>query len=938
MHSKGPFSMLSWLLILAGLQVDAVSSTTLELTPLGTYETGVFDGGAAEISAYLDGQRMALVTNADTGAIDILDLRDAAQPELVGSIDLSPWGSGANSVAASGGIVAIAIEAEIRTDPGTILLLDLEKGVRQAVTVGALPDMVTFTPDGTKAIAANEGEPEDDIDPKGSISVIDLSSGVGHATVETLDFTAYDGRENELRNRGVRIFPEAQASADLEPEFVAVAPDSRTAFVTLQEANAFAIVDLVAQQILDVAPLGVKDHGRGLPAATVFDFPRLPGIGRTATSNPQDPSQTTPGQSIRLGGLSGLWLESIDPGTGRQTYVTVPDRGPNGDTSDVDGDGEEERPFALPDYQARVVRFELDPATGKVTLLSQILLTQSDGVTPITGLPNIPGVDEEPVDLWGNHLRYDPFGADLEGIAIASDGSYWMVDEYRPSIYHFDPEGVLIDRLVPVGTGSLGGKPAGTYGTETLPAEYALRRRNRGFEGMALDPTAGLLYGFIQTPLENPDRSASDASDVIRVLAIDLVTGSPVSEYVYLLEAPDHRDGKVDKIGDAAYAGNGEFFSLERDSSAASFAKKYIFHLDLKGATNLLDPTAPDLLPGRTLEEHTADDLAELGIVPIHKRKVANLPSLGYAAGDKPEGLALLPGGDLAVLNDNDFALADAEIPVDGTILINPDPIPVQLGLIEFSIGNGLDPSNEDGEIAIANWPVFGMYMPDAIAAFEIAGDTYFATANEGDARNSDERIRDLSLDPVRFPDAAIQDDEQLGRLNVSSIDGDLDGDGLFDELYAYGARSMSIWDSFGNLVWDSGDLVAQRIALDYPESFNSTNDDNDSFDSRSDDKGAEPEAITVGQVNGRTLVFLGLERMGGVIAFDVTDPTAPTLLNYVNNRDFSGDPEMGTAGDLAPEGIVFVAADDVPAGDPMLLVSNEVSGTVTIYAVRRAP
>lgn len=133
-------------------------------------------------------------------------------------------------------------------------------------------------------------------------------------------------------------------------------------------------------------------------------------------------------------------------------------------------------------------------------------------------------------------LEYDPFGADMEGIVINDDGTYWTVDEYRPAIYHFDVDGSLIDRFVPEGTAALAGETEGTFGTETLPAEYSNRRRNRGFEAIALDTDEDILYSFIQTPLANPDRTASDDSSVIRMLGIDPETGEPVAEYVYLLE------------------------------------------------------------------------------------------------------------------------------------------------------------------------------------------------------------------------------------------------------------------------------------------------------------------------------------------------------------------------------------------------------------------
>jgi 2',3'-cyclic-nucleotide 2'-phosphodiesterase (5'-nucleotidase family) len=256
---------------------------------------------------------------------------------------------------------------------------------------------------------------------------------------------------------------------------------------------------------------------------------------------------------------------------------------------------------------------------------------------------------------------------------------------------------------------------------------------------------------------------------------------------------------------------------------------------------------------------------------------------------------------------------------------------------------NMFDASNEDGGINFQNWPVFGIYQPDAIETYEVDGQTYLVTANEGDARDYDgfseeERVADLTLDPTAFPDAAtLQLEENLGRLNITLANGDTDGDGDYDELYAYGARSFSIW-TLGmdglELVYDSADDLEQITAALLPDVFNSTNDDNDSFDNRSDDKGPEPEGVALGEIDGRTYAFVGLERIGGVIVYDITDPAAPTFVDYVNNRDFSADAESPEAGDLGPEGLVFIPAADSPTGQPLLVVSNEVSGTVTTYGV----
>lgn len=269
-------------------------------------------------------------------------------------------------------------------------------------------------------------------------------------------------------------------------------------------------------------------------------------------------------------------------------------------------------------------------------------------------------------------------------------------------------------------------------------------------------------------------------------------------------------------------------------------------------------------------------------------------------------------------------------------------------------IGNELDASNRDSGINIRSWPVKGMYMPDAIASFGYNGNTYYITANEGDSRDyggfSEEyRLADLTLDTTAFPDAAeLQQDENLGRINVTSTLGVSNGcdpsdpatnpvtDCEYNEVYVYGARSFSIWAADGKQVFDSGSEFERITARLLPENFNATNDENN-FDNRSDDKGPEPEAVTVGTINRQTFAFIGLERIGGIMVYDVTNPQNPQFVQYLNNRDFSvseADLQAGLAGDLGPEGIAFIAAEDSPNGRPMLAVGNEISGTTTLYEI----
>lgn len=207
---------------------------------------------------------------------------------------------------------------------------------------------------------------------------------------------------------------------------------------------------------------------------------------------------------------------------------------------------------------------------------------------------------------------------------------------------------------------------------------------------------------------------------------------------------------------------------------------------------------------------------------------------------------------------------------------------------------------------------------------------TFVATANEGDARDYDffseeERVEDVALDPSVFP-AGTQEETALGRLNVTTTLGDADGDGLYEELYAYGGRSMSLLDHSGRMVYDSGDALERlSFGLD-PAGYNTDNEPSD-IDNRSDNKGPEPEAVTTGTVGGSTYAFLGAERSGMIYAFDLSSrPGEAELAGWINTRE----------DDLGPEGIVFVPARRSPTGEAMLLVTYEVTGTVAAYSVTR--
>jgi 2',3'-cyclic-nucleotide 2'-phosphodiesterase / 3'-nucleotidase / 5'-nucleotidase len=246
---------------------------------------------------------------------------------------------------------------------------------------------------------------------------------------------------------------------------------------------------------------------------------------------------------------------------------------------------------------------------------------------------------------------------------------------------------------------------------------------------------------------------------------------------------------------------------------------------------------------------------------------------------------------------------------------------------------NTIDASDKDNGINLQNWPIFSAYQPDSIATFTANGQTYLITANEGDTRaytgfSEETRVADLTLDPTRFPNATqLKAPDALGRLTVTKTFSDADGDGDTDSIITSGSRSFSIFDANGNLVFDSGDDLEQILAKQIPFAFNS-NGDRATFDTRSDNRGPEPEGVDVGVINGRTYAFIGLERASGLMVYDITNPTAPQFIQYTTNNNFNGQP----SNDLSPEGIKFIPANKSPNGKPLVAVGNEVSGSTTLY------
>ncbi|MAT71308.1 MAG: alkaline phosphatase [Planctomycetaceae bacterium] len=310
----------------------------------------------------------------------------------------------------------------------------------------------------------------------------------------------------------------------------------------------------------------------------------------------------------------------------------------------------------------------------------------------------------------------------------------------------------------------------------------------------------------------------------------------------------------------------------------------------------------------------------------------------------EPEYLAVSGDGRRAwvTLQENN-AIAELDLQAGRVATIHP------LGLKKFDESPstqrnpfqyvGLDVSDQDGGLHLLPAPVYGLYDPDAIAVIEQDGDTYLLTANEGDARkytgfNELCRVCDLAgtshpLDPQCDRQIPVECHRDVDRLMVTTAAGDTDGDGDIDQLCSVGARSFSIWrrrdDGSLERVFDSGSQFEQVLSEAAAERY-VRHGDQPCLDDRSPLSGPEPEGLTIGMVGEQRLAFISLERASGVMVYDVTDPLAPEFVQYL-------PPCIdGNLCDIAPEGMVFIAPEQSPTGRAMLVVCNEVSGTLTAY------
>lgn len=425
----------------------------------------------------------------------------------------------------------------------------------------------------------------------------------------------------------------------------------------------------------------------------------------------------------------------------------------------------------------------------------------------------------------------------------------------------------------------------------------------------------------------------------------------------------DANDPEADILGEVPVGSLPDMVTVAPDGAHALVANEGEpaddFSTDPEGSVSVIDLPAEVAAPSES-DVHTADfhEFEDGGAktLPEDVRIFGPTPEddLPISRNLEPEYITVAGSKAYATLQEAN-ALAVVDIASAEVEEILP------LGLKDHGAsGNGLDASDRDPEDAptvnITEYEgLKGAYMPDTISTFTSGGTDYLVTANEGDSREWGDfvdaaRVKDLGEDglaPVceTSPLADKIGDEDLGRLNIITDLGLNEAGDCYEELVAFGGRSFSVWTTDGKLVADSGDEFEQLTAEAVPEFFNSNHSESN-LEGRSDDKGPEPEALTIGEVGETTYAFVGFERIGGIAAFDLSEPSAPKFATYFNNRDFSvsvedeigdvSDPGalLAGAGDLGPEGITFLGADESPTGEAALVVGNEVSGTTSLYSV----
>ncbi|MEU3790183.1 esterase-like activity of phytase family protein [Streptomyces fructofermentans] len=394
-----------------------------------------------------------------------------------------------------------------------------------------------------------------------------------------------------------------------------------------------------------LAALSVAGTAVGAPSgeARVTGSATLGDIPLGAFSNALLPGTVGDDRGVDLGGIGS----DIYPAGRKGEFWTVTDRGPNGQ---IKVDGTKRRTFPVPGFDPAIVRIRVSGKTVKV--LDAIPLTTSSG-RAVTGLSNQRGRDEAP---YGHDARtplaYDPNGVDTEGIVRAKDGTFWLVDEYGPSLLHVSARGRVLTRYVPEGLNLEG---AGYPVVEALPGVLLHRKVNRGFEGLALLPGGDLVMA-VQSPLSLPDTDAGEASLTTRLLRFSTKKRAVTAEYAYRFDPvgvvdPGEDDPSELKISSVVAVGHDRLLVEERTDRAARLQV-----VRLTRGADILGDRWDDDTASPSLEELA--DPAASGVPVLRKRLVVDLGEVAGVPG-KIEGVARVDHDTLALINDNDFGMTD---------------------------------------------------------------------------------------------------------------------------------------------------------------------------------------------------------------------------------------------------------------------------------------
>ncbi|QDV05926.1 hypothetical protein Poly30_14290 [Planctomycetes bacterium Poly30] len=898
--------------------------------------------GRAMASAVHSGSGRLFVIDGVGGDVLAYDVSSPGAPSFVGvlptpasTLGFTP-GYPVAVAAGEAGAVGITWTGETPEFPGVLQLVDPNtlQTLNQVSTTGSNPVDVEVTADGSLFAIACAGDPLEvgAGDGFGYITIVHIPAGGAaaldvHGDIDPVVLNPFDGDEVALAQSGIRFFASSpRASVELTPRAVAISPDGETVWASCPENDALVVIDVVSGLITDLVPLEDRSFG---PSGASFE----------ATALRQRPLSapalfTTPaGQSIPFGGITAL-VEATVNSSGIARIRTVSAAGPVTAPQDRDGDGELD--LTLVDASARQeLRTVSLTALGPVGDLE--LSTREPILGPagqaVTGSPSLraaqPGLashDEEVLNLDGNVVPTDAYGARFGGATRVPGSDVWLGEMRRNGLWRLSSTGAVMQRFVPAGT-------PGTLGSGTLPAVFAQRRLNLslppalrygGFGAVAHSPERGSILAVTRLPLDNPDTAAdttSRNSRIARMIELDSTSGSVVGEYAVVLEAVGHAfEGMTQFAGSGA--DDAGLYLLESSTDPSGF--RAIFDLDLSSATNLRTLSASDYgAVSAVLESSTPEELAELvvSIVPAAKTLRVDLREVGLGGGaGQPSALVDFAGIGLLVGFDDQFQLGGASVNGSTGSIAGLGGSVAQLGVVQ------LQPSSADFAgnatmLAQSSLPIQGLTQPLDLVGIEIQGVSHVLSADGGRARvlpgsgsqnpfDETARLGGLLLDTGVFTNAStLQNPTVAGDLRVSRVGSDLDDDGLVDTLLAFGGRSISLRSRGGDALWRSSRSLERRAFEVKPALVSSA----------ATLYGIRPSSLALGSIGGVRVLAAGLEGAGTVMLYDLSNPGSPLL---------SGVGSSATRP---------VDLDIAPIAGTTLFVTDEARGVIEVRRLTRS-